>query len=155
MTNKTVFLTKKGLKNLRKELTKLKKDKQNLDKTLRGMDRVDNREVFYVRNERLHQLAAIESEIAEKTLQLKNAQVLTASNNPLEVAIGSIVKLFDPASGQTSRYQIVDSLEADPTKGKVSVDSPLGRQLLGKQPNDKVKFSVGLRQRCLEVVQVS
>lgn len=155
MTNKAVFLTKKGLKNLQKELAKLKRDKQNLDKTLRSMERIDNREVFYVRNERLHQLAAIEAEIAEKTFQLKNAQVLTTSNNPLEVAIGSIVKLFDPASGRTSRYQIVDSLEADPTKGKVSVDSPLGRQLLGKQPNDKVEFSVGLKQRCLEVVQVS
>lgn len=154
MTQQPIYLTKKGFKNLRKEIAKLGRDKKRLEKSLRGMDRVDNREVFYVRNDRLHQLAAVESEIAEKSLHLKRAQILSSKCNPLEVAIGSVVDLFDSATGRTRRYQIVDSLEVDPAKGKISVESPLGQQLLGKQSDDTIEFQVGLRQKTFQLLRV-
>jgi transcription elongation factor GreA len=53
------------------------------------------------------------------------------------VALGSTVVVED-ARGRTLTYMVVDSAETDPSQGKVSDESPVGRALLGAVPGDVV-----------------
>ncbi len=154
ITANTVYLTKKGFKKLKKDLAQLKHDRQAVESDLREMDKKDNRDHSYARNEYLDRVAIIDQEIREKELYLRRAQILPRTQNAVEVMIGSVVDLIDRATGRKSQYQIVESLEADPSQGRISIESPLGRQLVGKKPKDLVELNVGLKTRCLELTNI-
>lgn len=126
MTNKTVFLTKKGLKNLRKEVAKLKRDKQHLEKILRNMDKVDNREVFYVRSERLNQLAAI-VEMATKYAN-KSTQAEQSAANDVDIVFVLSESFTDPLL-----FKDYYPLSRDPI--------PFTRQLMADYPSTWLNVS--------------
>lgn len=154
VTTDRIYLTKKGLKKLKKQVSKLARQRQQLEKSLRNMDKISTRDVSYERNELLTQIVNLEREIQEKEASLKRVQLLPTKSNPLEVVIGSVVELFDHSKREIVRYQIVDTIEADPSEGKISPDSPLGRELLGKKPSDQVEFTVGLKTKKFELCQI-
>jgi transcription elongation factor GreA len=55
-----------------------------------------------------------------------------------KAAFGATVELEDAETGETKRYTLLGPDEADPTKGSISVLSPVGRALLGKEEGDEV-----------------
>ena len=55
-----------------------------------------------------------------------------------EVGFGSIVHVKDQKSGDSQKFQIVGSTEANPVEHKLSNESPIGKALLGKKRNDIV-----------------
>ena len=55
-----------------------------------------------------------------------------------KINIGSKVNLKNLENKETYSFQLVDYHEADPLDGKISVDSPVGKIILGKSKNDKV-----------------
>ena len=55
-----------------------------------------------------------------------------------KVNIGSKINLKNLENNETLSFQLVDYHEADPLNGKISVDSPVGKIILGKSKNDKV-----------------
>ncbi len=71
---------------------------------------------------------------------LASAQVIdpTALNYP-HVVFGATVKLSDVDSGTEVTYKIVGTDEADVTKNKISIGSPIARALIGKKVGDEVK----------------
>jgi transcription elongation GreA/GreB family factor len=69
------------------------------------------------------------------------------------VAIGSVVDLID-TQGKLIRYTIVDSLEANPSDGRISVKSPLGQSLLGKQIQDVIEWTAGVRTNRVQLVGI-
>ena len=71
-----------------------------------------------------------------------------------KVVFGSTVVLADEETGGESTYQIVGEDEADIKAGRVSVNSPMARALIGKQEGDMAVVKTPAGERQLEVVEV-
>lgn len=71
-----------------------------------------------------------------------------------KVGLGSTVTLKDTASGATLVYDIVTPEEADPTKGRISPSSPIGKCLLGAEEGDVVEVKVPSGEKEYEVLKL-
>ena len=96
----------------------------------------------------------ITNELLEKRMQLNHAKQLPRKRDALKVALGSVVDLMD-TNGHMVRYTLVDSLEANPSDGRISVNSPLGRSLVGRGIRETVEWTAGLRAKRLELIRIS
>lgn len=146
-----IFLSKQGIKNLRKKIAKLEHEERMLELELRNDD---VREDALRQSEIVIRLDTIRAELAEKHFQLHNAKLLPKRKNSMKVALGSMVELLDRATGKIVKYQLVDSLEADPLSGKISAESPLGQSLLGRKVNEIISWSAGLRMNQVQLVAI-
>lgn len=92
----------------------------------------------------------VEGRIAEIESKLSNAQIIdpTTLDADGRIVFGATVKLLDMESDDEVRYQIVGDDEADIKLGKVSVNSPIARALIGKEAGDvaEVQAPGGLRE---------
>jgi len=140
MPEKKTILTYDGLKKLEEELQELKvvrrKDVANKIKEARAQgDLSENAEYDAAKEEQ----AEIEARIASIEKMLRNAEVI--DEDELEediVGVGSKVKVLDMEYNEEVEYTIVGSTEADPVKGLISNDSPLGTALLSHSAGDTV-----------------
>lgn len=151
--NKTLLLSKKGMKELKKAISTLEHDLQRERNNLRELDKTNGHDERFDRIEKLAVLEGIEAELSDKQLILSSAKLLPSKRARLQVAIGSVVDLIDQ-QGRLFRYTIVDSLEANPSDGRISIASPLGQSLLGKTARDVVEWSSGLRANRLQLVRI-
>ena len=151
---KTILLSKQGMKDLKKTIASLEHDRQELIKNLRELDKTDGHDERLERNEKLLQLETIEADLAEQTDILQHAKLFPRKRDALRVAMGSVVDLID-TSGRLVRYTLVDSIEANPSDGRISIKSPLGQNLLGKQIQDVVEWTAGLRTNKVRLVAIS
>lgn len=152
-TTDTIYLTKKGIKEIKKQISRLERNRQDAHAELRELDKTDAHEERLARVEKLAQIEVIESEIADKKVILENARLYPRKRDALKVAIGSVVELID-MNGRIIHYTIVDSIEADPSDGRISFRSPLGQNLLGKQIQDMIEWGNGLRTNQLRLVGI-
>jgi transcription elongation factor GreA len=84
------------------------------------------------------ELTFIKKRISEIKNILKNALLITHhKNNENIVELGSKVTIEDEEKKETMVFQIVDSPEVNPTKGKISKNSPLGAAMIGKKIKEK------------------
>lgn len=150
----TIYLSKKGMKDLKKTVQQLERDRQKTIRELHDQDKTDNHDERLARIEKLAQLDAIESELSEKQHLLKVAKLFPRKRDAMMVAIGSVVELIDN-SGRKVIYTIVDSIEADPSDGRISAKSPLGQTLLGKTISDTISWGRGLRTSQFQLVKIS
>ena len=92
----------------------------------------------------------VEGRIAEIESKLSNAQIIdpTTLDADGRIVFGATVKLLDMESDDEVCYQIVGDDEADIKSGKVSVNSPIARALIGKESGDvaEVQAPGGLRE---------
>ena len=92
----------------------------------------------------------VEGRIAEIESKLSNAQIIdpTTLDADGRIVFGATVKLLDMESDDEVCYQIVGDDEADIKQGKVSVNSPIARALIGKESGDvaEVQAPGGLRE---------
>lgn len=153
MTQDILYLSKKGLKELRKAITKLEREIQDTQRMLRELDRGDGRDERLALVERLAQLDSLESELQEKRFMLSRAKQLPRKRDALKVALGSVVDLID-TNGRLLRYHIVESFEANPSDGRISVSSPIGQSLLGRQIQDNVEWRAGDRTNRVQLVAI-
>ena len=137
---KQVLLTSEGLKRLQDELENLKtvrrKENTAAIKMARSFgDLSENSEYDEARNEQ----AEIESRIVEIENMLNNAKVIDEDNIDTDVvSVGSKVTVKDMEDKEVTDYYIVGSTEADPMKGKISDESPVGSALLGHNVGETV-----------------
>jgi transcription elongation factor GreA len=97
----------------------------------------------------------IEGRITELEDIVSRAQVIDASRLSGDtVRFGAVVKLADEDNDDESIYQIVGEHEADVRSGRLSVHSPLGRALIGKQIGDSVEVSTPGGSKSYEIVSV-
>jgi transcription elongation factor GreA len=71
-----------------------------------------------------------------------------------KVGLGSTVNLKDTQTGEEIVYEIVTPEEADPTKGRISPSSPIGRCLLNHEEGETVEVKVPAGSRELEIVRL-
>lgn len=151
---KTILLSKKGMKELRKAVAQLEHDLQAIRRSLRESDKTSSHDDRFEHNERLMRLEAIESELAEKHQTLNNAKIISSRRARMKVAIGSVVDLIDQ-QGRIIRYTLVESIEANPSDGRISAASPLGSTLLGKTVQDIVEWGNDRRHNTLQLIKIT
>ena len=92
-------------------------------------------------DEAKEQQGKLYSEIAELKVAIENAIIVdnVADDAPKDaVTLGSIVRVYDLEFDEEQQFEIVGSKEANPSEGKISDDSPLGRGLHGHRAGDTV-----------------
>ena len=153
ITDKTILLSKKGMKELKKTIIQLEHDKQQELKSLRELDKTLDRDDHLSRIERLSNIESIESELNDKKLILSTAKLLPTKHTRLQVAIGSVVDLIDK-HGHLFRYTIVDSIEANPSDGRISTLSPLGQSLVGRTVRDIIEWGNGVKTNQFQLIRI-
>ncbi len=134
---KEVMMTPAGLRALEAELEELKTvrrtDVAEKIKVARGFgDLSENSEYDEAKNEQ----GQIESRIAELEAMLKHVKVIDNETLDLDtVSVGTHVKVVDE-DGEEEEYDITGSAEANPLKGRISDESPVGAGLVGRHAGE-------------------
>ena len=98
----------------------------------------------------------VEAKINEMESALSNAQVIDVKDIPEtgRVVFGSTVTLYDIDDDKEISYTIVGNLESDPDAGKISIDTPIAKGLIGKHVDDEVVIITPSRKLNYEVIDV-
>jgi len=140
------LLTEEGLKRLSEELNYLRTERReevadrlhNAFQDGQDDEFVENAELEAARNE----LSFLEGRIQELEDLLNNYQIIAENDEPHEtVRIGDWVTVKEAGYDEEERYHLVGPAEADPTDGRISVESPLGKALLGVRVGEAVKVN--------------
>jgi transcription elongation factor GreA len=148
-------LTREGYERLQAELHRLETEARRdiADAILEAREHGDlseNAEYHAAKEEQGH----LEGRIAKLRAQLNAATVVDAPANTGVAAIGSQITIRYVPDDETESYQLVGSAEADATAGRLSVESPFGRALLGAKPGDQVTVQTPGGQMTVAVVSV-
>lgn len=97
-----------------------------------------------------------EGRIGEIEAKLSNAQVIDVAALPKtgKVVFGTTVDLADADTGEELKYQIVGEDEADIKAGRISINSPIARALIGKVEGAIAQVQTPKGVRELEIVKV-
>ena len=99
----------------------------------------------------------LEAKIALLESQVSNARIVDASNvDTSRVSLLTKVTITNVATKKTVTYQLVGEKEADLKLGKISISSPIGQGLLGRQKGDvaEVKVPTGLLKFKIEDITI-
>ena len=98
----------------------------------------------------------VEAKINEMESALSNAQVIDVKDIPEtgRVVFGSTVTLYDIDEDKEISYKIVGNLESDPDKGKISIDTPIAKGLIGKHIDDEIVIITPSKKLNYEVIDV-
>lgn len=150
----TVYLSKKGMKELKKNIASLERQLHHAQHELRELDKTDSHEDRYERIQAQGHIEMISNDLLEKRAYLDSAKLLPRKRDALRVALGSVVDLAD-TSGHMVRYTLVDSLEANPSDGRISINSPLGQSLVGRGIRETVEWTAGMRNKHMQLIRIS
>jgi transcription elongation factor GreA len=140
MQEKVVYLTPEGKQRFTAELHELQtvrrhEVEEQIRRAKEFSDTVDNAEYDEAKAEQ----AFVEGRIQELERMLSAARLIEEPDIKGDfVRMGSHVKVIDDAEGDEETYYLVGSHEADPRRGLISNESPIGRALIGKRVGDEV-----------------
>ena len=98
----------------------------------------------------------MEARITELTDVVGRAQVIDPSTLAHErISFGSTVELIDTNTDEEVRYTIVGGQESNPSKGLISINSPMAKILLGKEEGDEVSISLPAGKKMYDIEEVS
>ncbi len=102
-----------------------------------------------------HRQGLCEAKIRDLKGRLAAAQVIDPTSlSGDRVLFGATVTLEDVDTDEELRYQLVGTYEADLKLGRISVESPIGRALLGKEIDDEVTIKVPKGKRVVSILNV-
>jgi len=133
--SKVSYYTEEGLKKLRQELNHLKdverpKASQAIAEARDKGDLSENAEYDAAKEAQ----GMLEMQIAKLENTLSTARIINESElDNSKVLVLSTVELKNQSTGAIMKYTLVAQSEADLKTGKISVDSPIGKGLLGKK----------------------
>ena len=149
-------MTPEGQKILTEKLRYLKKverpqNVQDIEIAREKGDLSENAEYDAAKNKQGH-LNAQMKEI-ENTLAL--AEVIDPSSIKSDrIAFGATITLMDIDNDEELTYRIVGTVESDIKLGKISIESPIARALIGKEEADEVRVKTPKGMRIFEVVSI-
>lgn len=153
----TTYFTEEGLKKLKDELHHLKSKERPFisNQIAEARDKGDLSENAEYDAAKEAQ-GLLELKISKLEEVIANARIIDESKMDVsKILILSSVKLKNSANGSLVMYTLVPEKEADFKSGKISVDSPIGKGLLGKKAGDvaeiKVPSGATLKFEILEV----
>ena len=136
----TSFLTREGYAKLQEELDFLRTKKreeiaQRLHEAMEGGELIENAEYEAAKNEQ----AFVEGRIKELEILLATARLIDENQKGSDIVqVGSTVTIQEDGM-EAEIYTIVGAAEANPSMGRISNESPLGKSLLNKKPGEKVQ----------------
>ena len=154
--SKVSYYTEEGLKKLRAELDKLRdierpKASQAIAEARDKGDLSENAEYDAAKEAQ----GMLEMQIAKLENTLANARIINESElDTSKVLVLSTVEVKNKANGAQMKYTLVAQSEADLKSGKISVDSPIGKGLLGKKVGDIAIITVPNGSIELEIVSI-
>ncbi|HRL13964.1 MAG TPA: transcription elongation factor GreA [Aggregatilineales bacterium] len=156
MGDQPQYLTPEGLANLERRLQELKEVRRpQVAERLRlameeGGELAENAEYEDAKNEQ----AFIEGEIIRLETIINSAELIEENTNKDFVGIGSRVTVQEVGGDSQEIYHIVGSAEARPSEGKLSMESPLGKALIGKKKGEKVTVSAPDGKIVFKIVKI-
>jgi len=153
-----IIITKKGFEKLREELKHYQSEKRyeaiEAIKTSRSMsgEMAENAEY----QEALAEQDRIEKHINILKDKVDNAKVIDVSliSNLEVVSFGVTVTLMDLDTDKEIVFQIVGIEETDVAKGRISYQSPIAKEALGKRVGDIIDVEVPAGDRELEIIKI-
>ena len=144
MTEEPVLLTKAGFVKLEEELHELRTVKRaEVAAAIREAQELGPDQLDAQYEDAKNQQAFLEGRIAEIERLLEAATIIDEASaaKSKTVQVGSTVSVKGK-DGKSRKYQLVGPTETDPTQGRISHKSPVGRALLGKKKGEKVTIQV-------------
>ncbi len=151
------YYTKEGLQKLKDELQELKtKGRAGMAKQIAEArdkgDLSENAEYDAAKDAQ----GLLELKISKLGGVVGNARVIDESAiDTSKVSILSTVKIKNNANGMQISYQLVAEEEADLKSGKISVQSPIGKGLLGKKKGEKARIQAPAGEMEFEILDIS
>lgn len=142
--SKVSYYTAEGLKKLKDELNQLKdierpKASQAIAEARDKGDLSENAEYDAAKEAQ----GMLEMRISMLEGSLSGARIIDESQlDTSKALVHSIVKIKNQINGMEMKYKLVAQSEADLKTGKISVDSPIGKGLLGKKVGEVAEISV-------------
>lgn len=157
MAGKPVYLTPEGLEKLKTELDNLINIKrpdlaQRLHFAIKQGDLSENADYITAKEEQ----GFLEGRILEIEAALRNAVVIAkhvASDG--RAVLGCHITVVEQGYDEEETYHIVGATEADPTKGNISNESPLGVALLGHVVEDIVTVHAPAGEIQFRIVKIA
>jgi transcription elongation factor GreA len=148
-----VYLTKERLAELKKELTDLKtRARREIAERLKHAkelgDLSENSEFSSAREDQ----RLLESRIGQLEDLICQATIIHKPKNSRMVKVGSTIKV--KKNNQTLVYTIVGSEDAQPMKGLISNESPLGKGFLGRKVGDVTKIETPVGSAQYKIIEI-
>ncbi len=148
-------MTRQGFDRLKTDLERLKREERpritrEIAEARSHGDLAENAEYHAAREKQ----SFIEGRIKELEVKVAHAEVIDLPTNGDRVTFGSTVRL-QGGDGKEVCYWIVGSDEAEPTKGKISIMSPLARTLIGKEVGQTVTAQLPGGKKTYEILAVN
>src|SRR5947209_7715310 len=156
MHDKVVYLTPEGKQRFTTELHQLQtvrrhEVEEQIRRAKEFADAVDNAEYDEAKQEQ----AFVEGRIQELERLLATAKVIEEpTTRPDFVRMGAHIRVVD-LDGDQETYYLVGSSEADPRRGLISNESPIGRALIGKRVGDEVTVVAPAGSFNLKILEIS
>ena len=149
-------ITEDGLKKLRAELRYLQKtEKPNNIKAIaeaRAHGDLSENAEYHAAKEKQGFIAA---KIIELETAIGQAEVIDINEGPTDrVVFGRTVLLYDVQTDKEITYQLVGPYESDPENGRISIKSPLGKGLIGREIGDEFKIKIPRGVQEFEVLEI-
>ena len=155
--NNVVYVTPEGLEKLKAELDELINVRrvalaQRLSAAIKQGDLSENADYITAKEEQ----GFLEGRIRELEAAVRQAVLI---EEPLmadgRAMLGSLVSVVEEGYDDRETYHIVGPLEADPAKGKISYESPLGQSLMGRRVGDKVLVQAPVGEIEFRIVEIA
>ena len=150
------YVTEEGLKKLQEELHLLKtKERPSISKQIAEArdkgDLSENAEYDAAKDAQGH----LELRISKLEATVRNAKIVDRSKlDASKISILSKVKIKNTANGKEMTYWIVPETEANLKEGKISIDSPIAKGLLGKKIGDKAEIQAPAGKLIFEIIEI-
>lgn len=151
MSEGRIPITPKGYQKLKKELHRLKTvDRQEVIKAIefaRSLGDLSENAEYATAKDRQ---SFVEGRIQELEYKLGAAEIIDPDKltNKNRVVFGVFVTLEDIDTGEIVKYQLIGPDETEPDNGRISITSPIGKALIGKEVDDEVQVRApgGIRE---------
>lgn len=149
-------ITRAGYEKLKSELQRLQKEERptviKAIEEARGHGDLSENAEYEAAKEKQ---AIVEGKIQETTEKLQNSEIVDLPQDvDGKVIFGCVVVLEDLETGVVSSYRLVGPYEADVQEGTVSVTSPIGKALIGREEGDEVKVQAPKGVRNMEILEI-
>lgn len=148
--------TKKGLEKLKQELNHLLKVErpeniQAIEEARSHGDLSENAEYHAAKEKQ----SFLEGRINELQDVISRSEVIDPEVGPTDrVVFGRTVLLYNNQTDEEISYQLIGPYESDPENGKISVTSPIGQVLIGKEEGDEVKARTPGGIKEFEIIEI-
>ena len=150
-------MTIQGMQKIRRELEQLiTRDRPEIAKTIgeaRAHGDLRENAEYHAAKERQ---GLIEARIRDIESKLANAHVIDITKLPKNgiIVFGTTVHVINMETGTAGKYQLVGDDEADVTTGKISINSPIARALVGKRIGDLARATTPSGVMELEITEI-